>query len=226
MPSATPTCIEKMMAMIPLQVRAVSCAKQFKCVSDEKHIEAIAGGLEFARLHLQYVTQKLWTAGDERVEQHIHQTLHKEMMCGILFLMSALDAIVIADTVSANDLSTHTSFFNTALRDPQHRALQEEIKSLESYQYKTNTKSANLLTVSNFFKHYMPSAWMPKTFQIKNTFGKYVGIQDFFIPFGEEESGPILHDLVIPAYNKACDLILLMAETNNVHVGVRKILAV
>ena len=49
-------------------------------------------------------------------------------------------------------------------------------------------------------------------------------IQDFFLPFGGEESGPILFDLVIPAYNMACDLVVLMAAEYGVEIDVDKIL--
>ena len=151
----------------------------------------------------------------------MNETIYKEAMCGIFFLMSALDAMVILDA-SADDLTQNTSFSSTSFKDPDQMRIQEDIKSLESFQTESNTLSANLNTVNNLFKHYMPSPRWSKSFTVTNINGRKIIIQDMFIAFGEE-SGPILYDLVIPAYNKACDLLVLLGKARRVDVEVRMI---
>jgi hypothetical protein len=223
MSSESSAYIKKMLPLLDVQIRPIECARQYKNVSEKKHLEAIAGGLRFARDPLRYAIQALWTAGESPIAQHLHETLHKELMCGIFFLMSALDAMIIMDTVSSSDLSANMSFFTTSLRNTQQRKIQEDIKELRSYQKEENTKSASILTVTNFFKHYMPSCWMPKTFIVNQ--GRRIVIQDFFLCFEGEESGPIMYDLVIPTYNMACDLFNMMALECNLELDVRKISA-
>jgi hypothetical protein len=210
------------LAAIPLQARAVDCAKQFKGVSEIKHVEAIAQGLAFAREPLRYCIEKLWKNGDEPLHADLHQVVHKQATCGLLFLMSVLDALVVLDTATADALTANISFFNTPLSDPLQCTIQEDIKSLESFQNPANKISANLSTVNNFFKHYLPLCWPPKTFCVTTAAGAQTVVQDLFVAFGEE-SGPILYDLVIPAYNKTCDLVLLAARARNVRVAVNKI---
>ena len=212
----------KLLPIMQVQVRAIECARKFKDVSSEKHIEAIAQGLSFAREPLRYASRMLWTAGNSKVEEQLHQTIHKEVMCGIFFLMSALDATVVVDASSADDISAAMNFFSTPLKDPVQRQIQEDIAALESFQNETNTVSADLRTLNNFFKHYMPTERWSKTFTVQNVHGRKTNIQDIFITFGEE-SGPVLYDLVIPAYNKACDLLKLMGQARSMDVDVNKI---
>ena len=68
----------------------------------------------------------------------------------------------------------------------------------------------------------MPVEQSSKTFTVKNVNGANTSIQDIVITFGEE-SGPILYDLVVPAFNKACDLLKLIGKAKNMDVEVDKI---
>ena len=212
----------KLLPLMQVQVRAIECARKNADVGKEKHIEAIARGLSFARDPLRYATRELWTAGNSEIKEQQHQAIHKQFMCGIFFLMSALDAMVVVDASSADDISEAMNFFSTQLQDPAQFQIQEDIRALESFQLESNTQSADLRTVNNFYKHYMPVERWSKTFTVKNVNGANINIQDIVITFGEE-SGPILYDLVVPAFNKACDLLKLMGEARNMEVKVYKI---
>ena len=212
----------KLLPLMQVQVRAIECARKNTCVGTEKHIEAIAQGLSFAREPLRYASRLLWTAGISKIEEQMHQAIHKQFMCGIFFLMSALDAMVVVDASSVDDLSAAMNFFSTPLKDPAQFRIQEDILALESFQMEANAQSADLRTVNNFFKHYMPVERWSKTFTVKNVNGANTNIQDILLTFGEE-SGPILYDLVVPAFNKACDLLKLMGKARNMVVEVDKI---
>ena len=68
----------------------------------------------------------------------------------------------------------------------------------------------------------MPVEQWSKTFTVKNVNGANINIQDIVITFGEE-SGPIMYDIVAPAFNKACDLLKLIGKAKNMDVEVDKI---
>jgi hypothetical protein len=74
-----------------VQVRAIECARKNADVGKEKHIEAIAQGLSFARDPLRYASRSLWTAGNTKIKEQQHQAIHKQFMCGIFFLMSGFE---------------------------------------------------------------------------------------------------------------------------------------
>jgi hypothetical protein len=212
----------KLIPLMQVRVRAIECAGKNTSLCAEKHIEAIAQGLSFARDPLRYATRSLWTAGNSKIKEQQHQAIHKQFMCGIFFLMSAFDAMVVVDASVVDDLSAEMNFFSTPLKDPAQFRIQEDIKALESFQMESNTQSADLQTVNNFFKHYMPVEQSSKTFTVKNVNGANTSIQDIVITFGEE-SGPILYDLVVPAFNKACGLLKLIGKAKNMDVEVDKI---
>jgi hypothetical protein len=205
-----------------VRVRAIESAGKNTSLGTEKHIEAIAQGLSFARDPLRYATRSLWTAGNSKIKEQQHKAIHKQFMCGLFFLMSALDAMVVVDASAVDDLSGAMKFFSTPLKDPAQFRIQEDIKALESFQMEANTQSADLETVNIFFKHYMPVEQWSKTFTVKNVNGANINIQDIVITFGEE-SGPIMYDIVAPAFNKACDLLKLIGKAMNMDVEVDKI---
>ena len=212
----------KLLPLMQVRVRAIESAGKNTSLGTEKHIEAIAQGLSFARDPLRYATRSLWTAGNSKIKEQQHKAIHKQFMCGLFFLMSALDAMVVVDASAVDDLSGAMKFFSTPLKDPAQFRIQEDIKSLESFQMEANTQSADLETVNIFFKHYMPVEQWSKTFTVKNVNGANINIQDIVITFGEE-SGPIMYDIVAPAFNKACDLLKLIGKAMNMDVEVDKI---
>ncbi len=105
----------KLIPLMQVRVRAIECAGKNTGVGTEKHIEAIAQGLSFARDPLRYATRSLWTAGNSKIKEQQHQAIHKQFMCGLFFLMSALDAMVVVDASSVDDLSAEMNFFSTPL---------------------------------------------------------------------------------------------------------------
>jgi hypothetical protein len=212
----------KLLPLMQVRVRAIESAGKNTSLGTEKHIEAIAQGLSFARDPLRYATRSLWTAGNSKIKEQQHKAIHKQFMCGLFFLMSALDAMVVVDASAVDDLSGAMKFFSTPLKDPAQFRIQEDIKALESFQMEANTQSADLETVNIFFKHYMPVEQWSKTFTVKNVNGANINIQDIVITFGEE-SGPIMYDIVAPAFNKACDLLKLIGKAMNMDVEVDKI---
>lgn len=217
--------MQRTLSSIPVHdLRADSCVHTDKD-NKRRHIEAIAEGLNFAREPLRYVTRQLRTAENNTAfEPNTYRTLRKEFMCALHFLISALDAIVLFDAAASEDkVSSNMNFFNTKLKDSRFHQIQEDIMALESFHADSNFKRATLVTVNAMLQRCMPSPWIGvKTFHTNNR-----TIQDFGVLFGEEEggeqSGPLLHDLIIPAYNRACDLLLIVADTINMPLMVGRI---
>ena len=210
----------KLNSLLQLQVRPIK--REMKCLTFEKHIESIAQGLTFARDGLKYASYQLWVDKKILVE-YKPPAVHNAVMRGLFFLMPALDAMVIADVGSTDGDLTSTSFFTASLSNPAVRKIQDEIKALESVQHQTNTKSVDLKTVSNFFRHCTPYEQLLKPFTVKHDNGTVIDILDMFIAFECEESGPLLYDIIIPAYNKACELLELMAKAQNMSINLKKI---
>jgi hypothetical protein len=100
--------------------------------------------------------------------------------------------------------------------------------------YTSQDMYLDFFSVTNFWKHYMPLPPRPKFFERQRIF-------DFQLEFGGagvtiddrtakvrannsgratqcECSGPVIHDLLIPTYNAACDLLHILAAERGVHV--------
>ena len=117
---------------------------------------------------------------------------------GVINLKCMLDGFVMLDQDQPT-LDSSMAFRRTGLKDANMRMLQEDIWALKSSETPGRGAYADLWTLADFWKHYMPYQPRPSTFSRQQ-------IMDYKVNLGDNGSGPILHDLIIPACNRAADI--------------------
>ena len=176
------------------------------------HVRALCGGLSSVRSSLMYVKNMLedWHMPWDIVQD----TVARELTMSSMFLGGILDGCVIAELPPNRAPSKTMSFFGTQFQDVDLRAIQVHVAALRSSDRDGQEVQASLSTVINFWKHYLPYQPLPTEF----TRGRMQSLRDFQLVLscdGEALSGPVLHDLLIPAFNAACritsSLLLLYA---------------
>jgi len=185
------------------------------------HVQAICCGLKDIRESLRYV--KCCLDEFENMEKwKLEQvTVAREVTTAAMFLDGILDACVISELPETTVPRTNMSFYSTSFQDTELKRLQQDIRLLESNgdnAAQTRIK-IGLKAVVNFWKHYMPYQHFPTKF----TKGREHPIMDFMVEgkqcsneekdFDEDQknymrffSGPIVHDLLIPAFDLACQI--------------------
>lgn len=165
------------------------------------HIRALCGGLRSVRNSLLNVKNLLEDWGEEW--EHVQDTVAQDLTTAAMFLGGILDGCLIADLPSDQPVSKNLSFSRTAFTSPDLREIQTEINALRSGETPSQATHASIWSVINFWKHYLPYQPLP----IQFTAGRRNPIRDFQLPLsgnGDAKSGPVVHDLLIPAFNAAC----------------------
>lgn len=194
------------------------------------HMRALCGGLASIRASLLYVKNALedhdmdWTI--------VQDTVARELTMSSMFLGGVLDGCVIAELPSRPNgfpaaPTRFVSFQRTMFQDAMLRDIQADVNSLRSFDFEEQTEQASLWTVINFWKHYLPYQPLPTEFSR----GRLHALRDFQLVLGGDPaapdptppesnnrreskplSGPVVHDLLIPAFNAACRITARLLE--------------
>eukprot|EP00798_Chlamydomonas_sp_ICE-L_P012978 gene12978-biopygen3907 len=150
-----------------------------------------------------------------------------------MFLGGILDGCVIAEMQQSRDKggpaapTRSVSFQGTMFQDATLRNIQAGVNGLRSIYFEEQSVQASLWTVINFWKHYVPYQPLPTEFSR----GRLHTLLDFQLVLGSDHaaldpgipeskdslnskplSGPVVHDLLIPAFNAACGITARLVE--------------
>lgn len=196
---------------LPLQVGAAGVALHIP--GKAMHMRALCGGLASVRNSLIYVKSML---EDSDMEWGIVQdTVARELTKSSMFLGGVLDGCVIAALPSRSNgfdaaPTRAMSFKGTMFQDEILRGIQDDIIDLRSFASEGQEEQADLWTVINFWKHYFPYKPLPQSFtRSRRDFQLVLGGDPAERdpspnPSNRHLSGPVVHDLLIPAFNAAC----------------------
>ena len=162
------------------------------------HIRSLCSGLKNIKDHLVVVLDALRRCDDSEWCLYEDKIAHK-LTAGTILLAGILDGLVVCAGNHVIDKST--SFYTSNLHRPDLVTLQDEIKALSS----GSSRYADFWTIVNFWKHYYPYQPRPSQFTREQ-------VRDFSVNIGEGKStGPILHDLIVPTFNRACKIAIAIA---------------
>jgi hypothetical protein len=171
------------------------------------HIRSLCNGLNSVRSSLLYVKNVL---EDEDIPWHqVQDTVAIQLATSAMLLGGILDGCVIAE-LPPQMLSEKKpkqlhgmKFSGTPFSDIALAGIQASVNGLRSVDVPSQPVGPGLWTVVNFWKHYLP-------YQLPATRFTAPPLRDIKVEFQTDEvrysSGPIVHDLLIPAFNSACDI--------------------
>jgi hypothetical protein len=167
-----------------------------------------------------YVKNMLDDIGTSSRWGYVQDTVASELTTASMFLGGILDGCVIAQLPPGQAPNRSMSFFGTHFRDTELHDIQEKVIKLRSSNQEDQTVYMNLSTLINFWKHYLPYQPLPTKF----TRDRKHPMCDFQLVLsgdGELLSGPVLHDLLIPAFNAACSItkrMLIIYDVDGDHI--------
>jgi hypothetical protein len=191
-------------AGFPPRPQAQPTELALKLPGKDMHMRALCCGLTSVRTSLLYVKNQLedWDVQWELVQDAVA----RELTIASMLMGGILDGCVIAELQPPRPDDPPLklmSFSRTLFTLPKLRDIQEEVNSLRSGEKHEQEIQASLWTVVNFWKHYLPYKPLPTKF----TSGRLHPLRDFQLVLsgnGDARSGPVMHDLLIPAFNAAC----------------------
>ena len=107
-------------------------------------------------------------------------------------------------------------FCHKDTHDPSLRNTQENMKGLKSFEENHCSQYADFWTVADFWKYYFPCQSLPKRFT-------RINIRDFDIQLGNNNSGPVLHDLIVPIFNGAATIVRRLGHMQGIDTELRNI---
>lgn len=169
------------------------------------HIRALCSGLFRVKQNLIYVLDSLQRFEDSEWGIYEDKVAH-ELTAGTIILAGILDGLIMCYLFHSPTLiHRSTSFCTTAFQRPDLQKIQQSIKDLKSISNSASSRHANFWTISDFWKHYYPYLPRPSNFTLQR-------VRDFAVNIGDGNlTGPILFDLIVPAFNGACDIALAIA---------------
>ena len=174
------------------------------------HIKAIATGLQHIRPEILYAMHALsyYFSGD--LPAYDPHTVSKVLTSSVVCLEGLLDGLTICALPEGTPASRGMNFRATPFTDPRTQSIQEQLKGLKSFSGDNSETYADLWTIADFLKHYLPCLPLPTELQ---------GRVDFQVELGCGKSGPLLHDLVLPAFNYACEMVAILGQQLGVAEG-------
>ena len=180
------------------------------------HIRALCSGLFHVKKNLICVLDSLQRFDDSEWGLYEDKVAH-ELTAGTIILAGILDGLIMC-YLFHNSPERSTSFSTTAFQRPDLQKIQQSINDLKSMSTSgspsgspssesrcAGSRAANFWTISDFWKHYYPYLPRPSTFTVHR-------VRDFALNIGDGHlTGPILLDLIVPAFNGACDIALAIA---------------
>ena len=169
------------------------------------HVKSIATGLRDIKTDVCSCMHALqyFFSGDTHC--YYQETVSKKLTSSTVLLEGLLDALVICALPEDRQPSRRMNFrVQDAFENPRLCRIRDRVKNLKSFSETNRSSYADLWTIANFWKHYLPCLPLPKEFPN--------GQIDFQIELGLGKSGPILHDLVVPAFNDACEMVAIIGQ--------------
>ena len=168
------------------------------------HIRALCSGLFHVKKNLICVLDSLQRFDDSEWGLYEDKVAH-ELTAGTIILAGILDGLIMC-YLFHNSPERSTSFCTTAFQRPDLQKIQQSIQDLKSMSLVGSaSRHANFWTISDFWKHYYPYLPRPSNFTVQR-------VRDFALNIGDGHlTGPILLDLIVPAFNGACDIALAIA---------------
>ena len=168
----------------------------------QPHLRSLCNALKRAHRRIYSTRTAIYSEDSQWVL--IEDDVASDLADAVIGLECVLDGFVMLDQDQPT-LDSSMAFRRTGLKDANMRMLQEDIRALKSSEIQGSGANADLWTLADFWKHYMPYQPRPSTFSGQQ-------IRDYKVNLGDNGSGPILHDLIIPAYNKAADIAALFVR--------------
>lgn len=184
--------------MFPPQARP--CDMALKIPSKNLHFRSLANAMGHVRLNLAYVLDALqrW---DDSEWPLVEDTVARELSAGTIFMGGIMDGIVILEMPDGQLPTPNMSFERHPFNDLTIRAAQESAKHLRSMISANQPKHADIWTLVNFWKHYLPYQPRPSVFDRSGN------VRDFMLALGDGNfSGPIITDLIVPTFNTVCSI--------------------
>eukprot|EP00798_Chlamydomonas_sp_ICE-L_P013077 gene13077-biopygen2949 len=193
------------------------------------HVRALCSGLASIRPSLLYVKHALEDHHHDMDWTIFQDTVARELTMASMFLGGILDGCVIAEMQQSIDKGgpaapkRSVSFQGTMFQDATLRNIQEGVNGLRSFYFEEQSVQASLWTVINSWKHYFPYQPLPTEFSRGRLDFQLVldsnhAALDTGIPESKDSlnskplSGPVVHDLLIPAFNAACGITARLVE--------------
>ena len=190
------------------------------------HLKAIANQLEDIQNDYVFVLDLLknpdWSVwGDKYKNGHLtnREEASKRLTSSVVRLQSALDAIAVMDNnirpKKDRIAFQKVSFWKTDLTLHTARNLQVYLRTKASRKRDIDSFYLDFNSLANFWKHYYPSLLEPQDNHPHRDFFLSVHFCSNNIEH-KGSSGPILHDLLVPALRVALGLVFLYAGHFNV----------
>eukprot|EP00798_Chlamydomonas_sp_ICE-L_P004739 gene4739-biopygen15023 len=193
------------------------------------HVRALCSGLASICPSLLYVKHALEDHHHDMDWKIFQDTVARELTMASMFLGSILDGCVIAEMQQSIDKGgpaapkRSVSFQGTMFQDATLRNIQEGVNGLRSFYFEEQSVQASLWTVINCWKHYFPYQPLPTEFlrgrlDFQLVLDSNHAALDTGIPESKDSlnskplSGPVVHDLLIPAFNAACGITARLVE--------------
>ena len=169
------------------------------------HLHSLTYRISHCHKSLIIVVNALMKCSDENWNEYVTYLISSELQNAVITLTGILDSMIIYDKTILNicemDNIRNINFCNTSFTNDIMNIIRNAIRELRSFNNENQTYEIDLWTMSNFWKHYV------QNYSMKPTNFSKTNIRDFVISFGDgTTSGPILHDIIIPAYNLTCQM--------------------
>jgi hypothetical protein len=178
-------------------------------LTEEHHLKSLIVGLRHAQSGILYVLDAL-TRWEDCEWALVESTVARELSTAMNFLTGVVEGLLILDRqVRASGLITRGE--STSDRASE---IQRELRGLRSSAESGERVELDFWTLADFWRHYFPCA--PKPSQFRGA------MRDLQIQISDDAmSGPLLRNLIIPAFNSAYQICCLMGESMNVAVDNR-----
>jgi len=222
--------------LMPDQVGADILAQQIPGAA--LHLKSLDAAMSQVKTLLHFVSSDLQT-DDWEITKQENYGFHLSAGCSML--AGALDGMIIFEKLSLGESNLgKLSFTQTKFSCEEAAIAQKQVKDLRSPREpvcKSQDLYVDFFSVTNFWKHYMPIPPLPKYFPQDQVF-------DFQLEFGGigitvennlkvrasvtgmattlRGTGPIMHDLLMPAYDAACTILHILAKEEGVTVSCSK----
>jgi hypothetical protein len=171
----------------------------------KQHLKSIAHGLRAIRRDISYASMALSDYFLDEERYYSQNCVSQKLSSATVLLEGLLDALVICALPDDTRPKQNMNFrCKNAFYDPRLGEIQNSVKALQTFSTSNRVSYADLWTLADFWKHYLPCMPLPKEFPVSRV--------DFQIELGLNSSGPILHDIILPSFNYACDMVAIIGQ--------------
>jgi len=177
----------------------------------KQHFRALVSALMHARSGLSYVQNALTNFTDDARWTLVEDTVARELATSALFVAGVLDGMVVLEaTWSGQTPLASMSFERTPFANRDLRRLQDATKAFASSAQPDQSHAVDFETLVSFWRHYFPYKPRPSVFELRSN---RKTVRDIAVSVGQNcKTGPILLDLLLPTFNAACAMMLLLSN--------------